>query len=187
MTSFLLMLQSNLSVLKERSRSELSSHIPAGCGVGILTLHWQQCSAICACPSVAQLCVTATCSCVVVSVGLLPRHVEIEFFRWVNSKLSLPPLKVLWSAVLWHLSVSRCRSVSLAKYILSPSFHTQLVCMVYMSFKCLCYTCVILSGIFCPIIFIAGRIEVKCFHVARLYLCKRFWCSWGHSVNTEIG
>lgn len=125
MTSFLLMLQSNLSVLTERSRSELSSHIPAGCGVGILTLHWQQCSAIFACPSVAQLCVSGTCSSVVVGMGLLPRHFEVAFFRWVNSKFSLPPFKVLWSVVLWNLSVGRCRYVSLVNYVLSHSFHTQ--------------------------------------------------------------
>lgn len=119
---------------------------------------------------------------------LLPRHFEVTFFRWVNSKLSLPPFKVLWSTALWHLSVGRCWYVSLANCVLCHSFHTQCWFIYMLSFKCLCcHACVILSGIFCPIIFIAVRIEVKCFSVARLYLCKRFWCSGGHSVNTEIG
>lgn len=167
MTSFLLMLQSNLSVLKEQSSNELSSHIPAGCGVGILTLPWQQCSAIFACPSVAQLCVRGTCSPVVLGVGLLPRHFEVMFFRWVNSKLSLPPFKVLWSTVLWHLSLGRCRYVSLGSYKLSHSFHTQCL-SIHWALDVCAVMCVILSGIFCPIIFIAVRIEVKCFNVAML-------------------
>lgn len=117
MTSFLLVLQSNPSVLKERR------HIPAGCGVGILVLHWQQCSAIFACPSVTQLCVTGA---VWWSLwGCCPDVLKWHFFKWVNSKLPLPPFKVLWSTVLWHLSVGRCRCVSLGNNVLSHSFHTH--------------------------------------------------------------
>lgn len=119
MTPFLLILQSNLSVLKEQSRNELSSHIPGG----ILTLHWQQCSAIFACPSVAQLCVSGTSSRVVVGVGLLPRHFEVTFFRWVNQNFLYHHSRFFGQQC--SGTVGRCRYVSSGNYKLSHSFHTQ--------------------------------------------------------------
>lgn len=183
MTSFLLILQSNVHVLKEQNRRELSrrSHLCRMWGWGfdpsLKAVQGHFCVSFC---HSVVLCVSVICSCVAVGVGLLPIHFEVTFFRRVDSKLSLRSFKVLWLTVLWHLSVGRYRYVSLSNYVLP---HAVFVYMLSFKYLC-CFACVILSGIFYPIIFITVIIEVKCFNIARLYLWNRLSCSQGH---TQIG
>lgn len=128
MTSFLLILQSNMHALKEQSRRELSrgSHLCRMWGWGFdPSRKTVQCHFFMSFCSSVVLCVSIICNCVVGGVGLLPIYFEVTFFRWVNLKLSLRSFRVLWSTVLWHLSVGRCRYVSLSNYILPHHFHTQ--------------------------------------------------------------
>lgn len=183
MTSFLLILQSNVHALKEQSRRELSrwSRLCRVRGWGFdPSLKRARCRFCLSFRCSAVLCVSVTRSPLLGRVGLLPMQFEVTFFRWVNSKLSLRSFKVLCSTVLWYPSVGRFMSVSLSNYMLPHHFHHfQVVCWALNTSVALLF-CVTVSGIFYPIIFITVVIEVKCFIVASLYLCNRLWCSRGH-------
>lgn len=84
MTSFLLILQSTVHVLKEQSRRELSrwSHLGRVWGWGFdPSLKRAQCHFCLSFRSSAVLCVSAICSPLVAGVGLLPMQFEVTFFR----------------------------------------------------------------------------------------------------------
>lgn len=128
MACFLLILQSTVHVLKEQSRRGLRrrSHLCRMWGWGFdPSLQRAQCHFCVSFCSSVVLCMSVICSCATVGVGLLPIHFDVTFFRWVKSKLPLWSFQALWSTVWWHLSVGRCRYVSLSNCILPHHFHTE--------------------------------------------------------------
>lgn len=125
-----------------RNRAEESSaDSPTSPGreVGVLPLRWKNPTWVLRVRLELSAALRIICSCVVVGVGLLPIHFVGTFFIWVGSKLFRWSCEVYWSTVLWHLSIHRCRCVSLSNYILMllHHFHTQSLFMPWALNTCI--------------------------------------------------